>query len=383
MRSSVRRSLAASAVLALTSVPAMGAVASAAPDSDTGNQPAHAGKPADKSGTQGKPADKPAKPGKPTKSAKPAKPGDQEKPAKLQKPATPETPAKPADKPAKPVNPGKSDDTEDTKNNPPGNNGTVKIAGPGDAEGHPSNNPHPGCTFFVEWYGFDEGADIISSVTFTPHAPTADVVLSGTTPAEVPVGGDAAGGGTDLDGREAYTLQFDGEPHPQQGYHVKLTVNTPSSHGSDKKSKVFWVEPCETETTPVLPGEESEDGTTTPGVDSEGGTTDEDETAGETVGEENVLDVIAEDGDVTASDALGIELFADDDAAADDEAATAPGAARAGVTLDSAAEVPTSVDAGLAAFGDWARSPLPLALAGLGAAAALGGLAYRRRVAGQ
>ena len=90
--------------------------------------------------------------------------------------------------------------------------------------------------------------------------------------------------------RQAYTLSFDGEPHPQQGYHVKLTVNTPYSHGSDKKSKVFWVEPCDsdTETTPgaidedadddapapdseVLPGAEQEpavgEGETTPGGD--------------------------------------------------------------------------------------------------------------------
>ena len=366
MRSSVRRSLAASAVLALTSVPAMGAIAHAAPDSDKGSQPAHAGKP----GTKGKPADKPAK------SAKPA-----DKPEKPAKPAKPEQPAKPA----KPANPGKSEDAKDAKNNPPGNNGTVKIAGPGDAEGHPSNNPHPGCTFFVEWYGFDEGDDIISTVTFTPHAPTADVSISGTSPSQVPVGGDPAGGGTDLDGRQQYTLSFDGEPHPQQGYHVKLTVNTPYSHGSDKKSKVFWVEPCET--TPDVAEEESEDSTSTPGVDAEDGSTDEDETVvdetvdGETAGEENVLDVITEGGTTTVSEVLGIELFAGNDDAND--AVAAPGAARAGVTLDGDTEVPTSVDAGMAAFGDFARSPLPLALSGFGAAAALGGLAYRRRVAGQ
>ena len=38
---------------------------------------------------------------------------------------------------------------------------------------------------------------------------------------------------------------FDGEPHPQQGYHVKLTIHTPGSIGADTKHKVFWVEPCE------------------------------------------------------------------------------------------------------------------------------------------
>ncbi len=34
--------------------------------------------------------------------------------------------------------------------------------------------------------------------------------------------------------------------HPQQGYHVKLTIHAPGSQGADTKHKVFWVEPCET-----------------------------------------------------------------------------------------------------------------------------------------
>ena len=35
------------------------------------------------------------------------------------------------------------------------------------------------------------------------------------------------------------------EPHPQQGWHVKLTVNNDGSQGSDVKHKVFWVTGCE------------------------------------------------------------------------------------------------------------------------------------------
>ena len=35
-----------------------------------------------------------------------------------------------------------------------------------------------------------------------------------------------------------------GEPHPIQGYHVKLTVNAPGSIGADTKYKVFWVTGC-------------------------------------------------------------------------------------------------------------------------------------------
>ena len=54
--------------------------------------------------------------------------------------------------------------------NPPGNNGTVKIdARPFDAA--PDNEPHVGCTFQVDFYGYDEG-DLSASVTFEAQAPT-------------------------------------------------------------------------------------------------------------------------------------------------------------------------------------------------------------------
>ena len=131
---------------------------------------------------------------------------------------------------------------------PPGNNGTVKVAELGDMDAPPDNDPHVGCTFTVEWYGFDEGPDIYSDVTFESWAPTADAVLSVDGPSSVFVGEDpASGAGTDdgLDARQAYTLSFQGDPQPQQGYHVKLTVNTPGSIGADQKSKVFWVEGCQ------------------------------------------------------------------------------------------------------------------------------------------
>lgn len=138
------------------------------------------------------------------------------------------------------------------KGDPAGNNGTVKIAGIGDIDTIPNNQPHPGCTFTVQWYGFDEG-DYHSTVTFELQAPTTDGAIGGTQPSQVFVGEDAAGGaGQDMDAEQVYTLSFTGDPHPQQGYHVKLTVNTPMSKGADKKSKVFWVEGCETpEETPT------------------------------------------------------------------------------------------------------------------------------------
>ncbi|HEY1116692.1 MAG TPA: hypothetical protein VGE43_03240, partial [Acidimicrobiales bacterium] len=145
---------------------------------------------------------------------------------------------------------GAGDNGGGDNGDPAGNNGTVKIAELGEMDGIPNNSPHPGCTFQVEWYGFDEGEDVVSTVTFAAQAPTSDVVIGGTEPSQVPVGGDAASGAgteTGLDAVQAYTLTFDGQPHPQQGYHVKLTVATPGSIGNDTKTKVFWVAPCDEE----------------------------------------------------------------------------------------------------------------------------------------
>src|SRR5438477_8854157 len=59
---------------------------------------------------------------------------------------------------------------------PPGNNGTVKI----DAEAfdtHPDNQPHVGCRFQVDFYGFDQG-NLNADVEFVVQPPTgSDIVL--------------------------------------------------------------------------------------------------------------------------------------------------------------------------------------------------------------
>ncbi|MEV4261248.1 hypothetical protein [Kribbella sp. NPDC049584] len=129
--------------------------------------------------------------------------------------------------------------------NPPGNNGTVKIEGADIQSGPPDNNPHQGCTFSVEFYNYDKG-DYNATVTFEDQAPTKDGGLQVVSGNLHPfIGEDAAGGGTDLDAREVYTLKFTGQPQPQQGYHVKLTVNAPGSIGNDVKHKVFWVQGCD------------------------------------------------------------------------------------------------------------------------------------------
>jgi hypothetical protein len=131
--------------------------------------------------------------------------------------------------------------------NPPGNNGTVKIDGE-EFDTHPDNGPHVGCVFQVDFYGYDEG-DPNADVTFDVWPPTGGMVtiLEDT----VFIGqDDNSGGGSEagLDAEATYNLTAwlsDFEPHPQQGWHVKLTVNADGSQGADVKHKTFWGSGCE------------------------------------------------------------------------------------------------------------------------------------------
>lgn len=138
--------------------------------------------------------------------------------------------------------------------NPPGNNGTVKVDRSA-FDDHPNNEPHVGCTFQVDFYGFDADPSYFAQVIFELHAPTRDGrTLTVTSGDLAPFIGedDQAGGGSEagLDASQTYTLAFTGEKHPQQGYHVKLTVHAPGSQGADTKHKVFWVSGCDPAVTP-------------------------------------------------------------------------------------------------------------------------------------
>lgn len=139
-------------------------------------------------------------------------------------------------------------------NNPPGNDGTVKIDGL-DFDRHPNNEPHVGCTFEVDFYGFDEG-DLWADVTFEAHPPTGHGILLTD---RVFIGeDDHSGGGSEAgwDASAEYDLKqvLSAYPvHPQQGYHVKLTINADGSQGADTKHKVFWVGPCDAGTPTVNP----------------------------------------------------------------------------------------------------------------------------------
>jgi hypothetical protein len=103
--------------------------------------------------------------------------------------------------------------------------------------------------FHVDFYGFDEDAGD-AEVIFEMQAPTKDVGLTVDGDTTPNIGGDPAGGGNDLDASVTYTLSFDGDPHPQQGFHVKLTTHADFSIGADVKHKVFWVQDCAPPTQP-------------------------------------------------------------------------------------------------------------------------------------
>jgi LPXTG-motif cell wall-anchored protein len=139
---------------------------------------------------------------------------------------------------------------------PPGNNGTVKVEQGDETNGDLGNEPHgEDCRIWLEFYGFDEGQT--ADITFNAHAPTKakdDKPL--VSDKGVTISGDAAGGGPndpDLVSREyGYDLSaaLAGiEPHPKQGYHIKLSIeNVKNKDGSDVpgggKHKVFWLAPC-------------------------------------------------------------------------------------------------------------------------------------------
>jgi hypothetical protein len=124
---------------------------------------------------------------------------------------------------------------------PPGNNGTIKIgtAPVDDVEQKNSNNhPHVACTFYVQWFNFDSGLDKDVTVAFVAHPP------SGSTPVAPLIGPSAFSFSTSATSR-LYKLDTTGLTlHPNQGYHIKVTIHAEGSQGNDTKSKVFWVQPC-------------------------------------------------------------------------------------------------------------------------------------------
>jgi hypothetical protein len=153
--------------------------------------------------------------------------------------------------------------------NPPGNNGTVKIEGEAFDRLH-DNDPHVGCAFFVQWYGFDAGTRT-TTVTFTAQAPTG----SGETLLADTFDFTGSGSGNQLDAQVSYDLTAAlaaYSPQPQQGFHVKLTVNTDGAQGSDVKHKVFWVSDCSETSSSSSTSSSDSDSTSSSVIDSSSST---------------------------------------------------------------------------------------------------------------
>jgi hypothetical protein len=128
---------------------------------------------------------------------------------------------------------------------PPGNNGTIKIDRQ-EFDAHPDNQPHVGCVFQVDFYGFDEG-ELFAHVTFESHPPTGPVKTLKTDTVDIGEDGSSGANEGGLDASVTYTLDFTGiEPHENQGFHVKLTIDADGSKDEGPKHKVFWVEECVT-----------------------------------------------------------------------------------------------------------------------------------------
>jgi hypothetical protein len=136
---------------------------------------------------------------------------------------------------------------------PPGNNGTIKIHRTDTDQTDHANEPHVGCEFNVEFFGFDGYANS-SEMSFSLWSPTQpDEPVLYTRHVDLRV--DNGVNGAEWDHEESFTAAQiigtnDVEPQAQQGYHVKLTVETDDAapQGATVKHKVFWMQPCETST---------------------------------------------------------------------------------------------------------------------------------------
>jgi hypothetical protein len=143
---------------------------------------------------------------------------------------------------------------------PPGNNGTIKIdqtvlVASGKVD-H-ANHPHVSCQFALSFFGFDLGQQT-ADVTFTAQPPSGRFTTVTPTMGPSTFTFNGLGAGNSLDASKAYELDVSGlTAQPQQGYHIKVTVDVTGSIGADEKYKVFWYEPCgapPTTTTTLLSG---------------------------------------------------------------------------------------------------------------------------------
>lgn len=136
---------------------------------------------------------------------------------------------------------------------PAGANGTIKVdALEFDTKIH--NEPHVTCEFRVKFFNFD--ADEHGNIVFSAQRPSGDFQEVLRLDNELLSNDKAAGGNPDPD--EIYSFTADDldlaglTAQPQQGYHIKLTVERIGAPGAGKH-KVFWLQPCAQSSSPTSP----------------------------------------------------------------------------------------------------------------------------------
>lgn len=138
-----------------------------------------------------------------------------------------------------------------------GNNGTVKIGGQSALEegenDNPDNEPFVDCNLLIQWYNYTlpdgaEDSDVDATVDFQLWEPTVSG-RSFTVDPDDQVSFSSFSDSQDPDFLKVYQLQISGPPMKapgdKHGYHIKVTVDTEYSLGSEVKHKVFWYRPCE------------------------------------------------------------------------------------------------------------------------------------------
>lgn len=141
-----------------------------------------------------------------------------------------------------------------------GSNGTVKVDGaPFDGGADPGNEPHVGCSFRLDFYGFDAGTDD-ATVAFTAQPPSGSGTVIRPLSGPTSFSFTGLGPGNDLDNtpdsEQTYQLDTRGLTATQQGFHVRISTTVTNSAGvtTFAKTKVVWVADCTPPAPPTLAG---------------------------------------------------------------------------------------------------------------------------------
>jgi hypothetical protein len=123
--------------------------------------------------------------------------------------------------------------------NPPGNNGRIKTGS--DAEAEPNDEPHiDGCRLWLEFFGFDtEEQAVVTFVTLSPTGNDDPLLTWQGTVSDDPDAGDQHD--DNVIGFNLSEALQPFKPHPQQGYHVKVSWDSVNAPGGEKH-KVFWLD---------------------------------------------------------------------------------------------------------------------------------------------